>query len=84
VSSLKGHLGHTMAACGALETIASIAMINNGAIVPTLNLENIDPLCANIRHVRGIEQLSVGTFVKNNFALGGVNTSIVIRRYEHD
>jgi len=84
VSSLKGHLGHTMAACGALETIASIAMMNKGAIVPTLNLETIDPLCANIRHVREVERLSVGTFVKNNFALGGVNTSIVIRRYEHD
>ncbi len=84
VSSLKGHLGHTMAACGALETIASIAMIGKGAIVPTLNLETIDPLCANIRHVRSVEHLSVQTLVKNNFALGGVNTSIVIRRYEHD
>ena len=84
VSSLKGHLGHTMAACGALETIGSIAMINKGAIVPTLNLETIDPACANIRHVREVEQLPVGAFVKNNFALGGVNTSIVIRRYEHD
>ncbi len=40
VSSLKGHLGHTMAACGALETIASIAMIDKGAIVPTLNLDD--------------------------------------------
>ena len=84
VSSLKGHLGHTMAACGALETIASIVMINKGAIVPTLNLENIDPLCANIRHVRKAEKLDLGIFAKNNFALGGVNTSIVIRRYEHD
>ena len=84
VSSLKGHLGHTMAACGALETIASIAMIEKGAVVPTLNLTTIDPLCANIRHVQPAERLWVQTLVKNNFALGGVNTSIVIRRYEHD
>jgi len=59
-------------------------MLNKGTIVPTLNLENIDPLCANIRHVRKAEQLDLGFFAKNNFALGGVNTSIVIRRYEHD
>lgn len=84
VSSLKGHLGHTMAACGALEMIASVAMIRSGSVVPTLNLENIDPSCAGIRHVRKVERLDIGAVMKNNFALGGVNTSIVIRRYEHD
>lgn len=84
VSSLKGHLGHTMAACGALETIASIAMIDKDTLIPTLNLENVDPLCGNIRHVRQIETADVNTVLKNNFALGGVNTCIVIRRYAHD
>jgi 3-oxoacyl-[acyl-carrier-protein] synthase II len=84
VSSLKGHLGHTMAACGALETIASIAMIDKGSLVPTLNLENVDPLCGNIRHVRQIETADIKTVLKNNFALGGVNTCIVIRGYTHD
>jgi len=84
VSSLKGHLGHTMAACGALETIASIAMIDKGSLVPTLNLENVDPLCGNIRHIRQIEKADIKTVLKNNFALGGVNTCIVIRGYTHD
>lgn len=84
VSSLKGHLGHTMAACGALETIASIAMINKGSLIPTLNLENVDPLCGNIRHIRQIETTDIKTVLKNNFALGGVNTCIVIRGYTHE
>jgi 3-oxoacyl-[acyl-carrier-protein] synthase II len=84
VSSLKGHLGHTMAACGALETIASIAMIEKGSLIPTLNLENVDPLCGNIRHVRQIEKADIKTVLKNNFALGGVNTCIVIRGYTHE
>ena len=84
VSSLKGHLGHTMAACGALETIASIAMMDKGSLVPTLNLENVDPLCGNIRHIRQIERADLKTVLKNNFALGGVNTCIVIRGYSHD
>jgi len=84
VSSLKGHLGHTMAACGALETIASIAMIGKSSLIPTLNLENVDPLCENVRHVRQIETADIKTVLKNNFALGGVNTCIVIRGYTHD
>ena len=84
VSSLKGHLGHTMAACGALETIASIAMIDSDTLIPTLNLENIDPLCEGIRHVRQIEKTSLQCVLKNNFALGGVNTCIIIRRYGND
>ena len=84
VSSLKGHLGHTMAACGALEAIASIAMIDKGSLIPTLNLENIDPLCGGIKHVQYIEGARIKTVLKNNFALGGVNTCIVIRGYTHD
>jgi 3-oxoacyl-[acyl-carrier-protein] synthase II len=84
VSSLKGHLGHTMAACGALETIASVAMIDKGFLIPTLNLENVDPLCGNIRHIRRVEEADIQTVLKNNFALGGVNTCIVIRGYRHD
>ncbi len=73
-----------MAACGALETIASIAMIERGSLIPTLNLENIDPLCEGVRHVRQIEKAIPQNILKNNFALGGVNTCIVIRRYAHD
>jgi len=84
VSSLKGHLGHTMAACGALEAIASIAMIDKGSLIPTLNLENVEPLCGNVRHIRQIEKADIKTVLKNNFALGGVNTCIVIRGYAHD
>jgi 3-oxoacyl-[acyl-carrier-protein] synthase II len=84
VSSLKGHLGHTMAACGALETIASIAMMDKDALIPTLNLENVDPLCESIRHVQQIERADIKTVLKNNFALGGVNTCIIIRGYSHD
>ena len=43
VNSLKGHLGHTMAASGALELIVSIQMMNNDILLPTYNLDNIAP-----------------------------------------
>ena len=42
-SSLKGHLGHSLAACGALEAIASIKMIEEGILIPTRNLAEVDP-----------------------------------------
>jgi 3-oxoacyl-[acyl-carrier-protein] synthase II len=84
VSSLKGHLGHTMAASGALELVATVWMMRHGYVIPTLNLETIDPACKRVRHVRMLEKARVSTSIKNNFAFGGVNSSIVLRRCEDD
>lgn len=82
VSSLKGHLGHAMAASGTLELAACIEMLRQGLLIPTLNLENIDPLCASVQHLQGVSRQPVATVIKNNFALGGVNSSIILRRYQ--
>jgi 3-oxoacyl-[acyl-carrier-protein] synthase II len=84
VSSFKGHLGHTMAASGALEIAALVEMIHRGCLIPSLNLENIDDACSNIRHVRELETASIDAAIKNNFALGGINSSLVIRRYKDE
>jgi 3-oxoacyl-[acyl-carrier-protein] synthase II len=81
VSSLKGHLGHTMAASGALETIATIGMMNRNTLIPTRNLDTIDPLCGDIRFIQGFEESGIEVVIKNNFALGGINSCIVLRRY---
>jgi 3-oxoacyl-[acyl-carrier-protein] synthase II len=80
-SSLKGHLGHAMAASGTLELAACVEMIRRQLLVPTLNLERVDPLCATVLHLKGVENRRVDTVIKNNFALGGVNSSIILRRY---
>lgn len=82
MSSLKGNLGHTMAASGALETICTIAMINKGVVFPTRNLVNVADDCAGVTHVQTIRPAAITTALKNNFALGGVNTSIVLRGYD--
>jgi 3-oxoacyl-[acyl-carrier-protein] synthase II len=81
-SSLKGHMGHAMAASGTLELTACIEMLRNGYLLPTLNLENIDPACAQIQHIQKLTHTPIKTVIKNNFALGGVNSSIILRRYE--
>jgi 3-oxoacyl-[acyl-carrier-protein] synthase II len=84
VSSYKGHMGHAMAASGSLELIAALALMRKGRLVPTLNLENVDPACGGIRHLSAVEVAPVAVTLKNNFALGGVNSSIVVRRYTND
>lgn len=82
VSSLKGHLGHTMAASGSLELIASISMIKKNVVIPTLNLENIDNLCKKIKLVQNLNERHINCILKNNFALGGVNSSLILRSCE--
>lgn len=84
VSSLKGHMGHTMAASGALETIAAIAMMHHNQMMPTLNLERVDGTCQRISHVTQNEPMQIKRILKNNFALGGVNSTIVVQRYDDD
>lgn len=82
VSSLKGHLGHTMAASGTIEMAACVEMMRRELLIPTLNLENVDPLCAGVSHPEGIAARRLDCVLKNNFALGGVNSSIILRRYK--
>ncbi len=78
VSSFKGHLGHTLAASGGLEIIAGITMMRQKVLWPTLNLKEVDPLCAGPRFLTEAEQFTGCRMLKNNFALGGVNASLVI------
>ncbi len=84
VSSLKGHLGHTMAASGSLELMGCIFMMRQGRLIPTLNLDQVDPACQGIAHVRRGAKKPLHLVLKNNFALGGVNSSVLLRRFVHD
>ena len=81
VSTIKGYTGHTLGACGAIEAAMTIAMMNDGWFAPNLNLTEPDPACGENDFITG-EGRSVDTefAVSNNFAFGGVNTSIVFRR----
>jgi len=80
VSGIKGHLGHSLAACGAIEAIACIKMIEDGIVLPTRNLVRIDPQCSQIRHVQAIEQAEIKHCLSNNFAFGGMNASLIISK----
>jgi 3-oxoacyl-[acyl-carrier-protein] synthase II len=82
VSSLKGHMGHTLGASGALELAASIRMIHARKLIPTLNLKRPGEGCDGISHVNGSGNSIVNTVVKNSFAFGGINTVLILRRYD--
>ena len=78
VSSSKGHLGHLLGACGAIETSICIEAMRRGVVPPTRNLSSPDvsplwlptePVERPVRHV-----------LNTNFAFGGVNTALVLGR----
>lgn len=81
VSSLKSYTGHTLGACGALEAWMTIEMLRSGWVAPTANLETVDPRCGPLDYVMGDGRAVDGEYaVSNNFAFGGINTSLVFRR----
>jgi len=81
VAALKSYMGHTMGSCGAIETIIALYMMEKGFIPPTLNLDDVDERCAMIRHVRKLQEDDVRVAVIQNFAFGGVNTCLVIKKF---
>ncbi|HVY80805.1 MAG TPA: beta-ketoacyl-ACP synthase [Steroidobacteraceae bacterium] len=82
ISSQKSYLGHTLGACGALEAWFSIEMMKAGWFAPTLNLENLDPRCGELDYITGEGRaLVVEHVMSNNFAFGGVNTSLILSRW---
>lgn len=81
VSSFKGHVGHTLGACGALESWWTIEMMNAGWFAPTLNLDNVDARCGELDYIqRAGRHFDCEYVLKNNFAFGGINTSLLFRR----
>jgi len=83
VSSLKSYLGHALGACGALEAWLSLEMLREGWFCPTLNLERVDPECAPLDYVQGEpRRLEAERIMSNNFAFGGINTSLILARSE--
>ncbi|RZR58158.1 beta-ketoacyl-ACP synthase [Vibrio vulnificus] len=81
ISSLKSYFGHTLGACGAIEAWLSIEMMNSGWFSPTLNLNNLDPDCGDLDYIAGAgREMDIDYMMSNNFAFGGINTSLIFKR----
>ena len=82
ISSLKSFFGHTLGACGAVEAWLGLEMMAEGWFAPTLNLENPDPACGALDYIQGSgRQLQIDYLMSNNFAFGGINTSLIFKRW---
>ncbi|WP_423840264.1 beta-ketoacyl-ACP synthase [Vibrio mytili] len=81
ISSLKSYFGHTLGACGAIEAWLGLEMMHSGWFNPTLNLDNIDAQCGDLDYITGQgRELDVKYLMSNNFAFGGINTSIIFKK----
>lgn len=82
LSSLKSYFGHTLGACGALEAWMSLQMMREGWFAPTLNLNKPDPNCGALDYImHEARKVDCEFLQSNNFAFGGINTSIIIKRW---
>ena len=81
VSSLKGHIGHTLGASGSLELAAVYGMMRDGLVLPTRNLNRIED-CTRILLPQHAMERKIDVFIKNSIAFGGVNASLVCRKAE--
>jgi 3-oxoacyl-[acyl-carrier-protein] synthase II len=82
VTGFKSYMGHTMGSCGAIETIIMTYLLAEGFLVPTLNLEEVDERCAMINHVMFRRESPLKIAAIQNFAFGGVNTNLIIKKWE--
>ena len=81
ISTIKSYTGHTLGACGAIEAILSIEMMNNKWFAPTLNLNELDENCGQLDYIMKEGRIIDTEYVMtNNFAFGGINTSIILKR----
>jgi 3-oxoacyl-[acyl-carrier-protein] synthase II len=80
LSATKSFTGHTLGACGVHEFIYSLFMMEDNLIYPTLHLKTIDPRCEGINVITDITKKSLNVILTNNFAFGGINTSIIIKK----
>ncbi len=81
-SSTKGHTAHTLGACGALEAIFACASLRDGFLPCTRNLDAVDPRCAPLRYLKHEPVAARANLImSNNFAFGGINTSLLIKRF---
>ncbi|MGL4768077.1 MAG: beta-ketoacyl-ACP synthase [Formosimonas sp.] len=81
ISSLKSYMGHTLGACGALEAMMSIHMMRDGWFAPTINLTQLDERMPALGFLQtGMSNTNVEYVMSNNFAFGGINTSLIFKR----
>ncbi len=83
ISSTKSATGHLLGAAGGLEAVFSIMALLTGTLPPTLNLETPDPLAEGLDIIGPQARTkSIDYVLSNGFGFGGVNASVIFRRWD--
>ena len=82
VSSTKGHMGHLLGGCGAVESIICLITLNKSFLPRTLNFKNLDEECASINVLGENIEKESDIVMSNNFAFGGINTSLIFKKFK--
>jgi 3-oxoacyl-[acyl-carrier-protein] synthase II len=80
VSSTKSMIGHTMAAAGGLEAVATVLALTHELIPPTANLATPDPEITFDCVPRVAREAAVECAISNSFGFGGQNVTLLFRR----
>jgi 3-oxoacyl-[acyl-carrier-protein] synthase II len=81
VSSIKSMVGHSAAAAGGVEAVASVLAIRDNIVPPTVNYEFPDPDCDLDYVPNAARKLTVDAVLSNSFGMGGQNAALLLRRY---
>ncbi|MBV1875125.1 MAG: beta-ketoacyl-ACP synthase [Cycloclasticus sp.] len=85
ISSFKSFTGHTLGACGALEAWTAIEMMKNKWFHATANLNDVDEMCGQLDYIMHEgREIDTQYIMSNNFAFGGINTSLIFKKWERD
>jgi 3-oxoacyl-[acyl-carrier-protein] synthase I len=83
ISATKSLTGHSLGAAGAQEAIYSLLMMNNGFICESANIENLDPVFADMPILRERrDNVKLGCVLSNSFGFGGTNASVALKRLD--
>ena len=82
-NALKGYYGHTMGACGAIETISTILGLNKGKFYVIKNCNTYDSNCGKIDFTNELTNVDIYSpiVLKNSFGLGGTNTTLIFQAF---
>lgn len=82
VSSIKPSIGHTLAACGVLEAIATIKAIETGIVPPTIHFDEADPELDLDYVPNTARKMNINAALRNSFGFGGHNSTLIFGKYQ--
>src|SRR5690606_27005361 len=84
INSLKGMIGHCLAACGSIEIVSAILQLHEGFIFPNVNCENLHPKITALISAEKIpmkeKKIALQTIAKARFGFGDVNACAIFKK----